>query len=200
MKEEIIKRITIEYLTLREKKEIRVKKKGEHGPDIVVEGKAFECKGSNLNEKGEQERLFRQLIRWSPEYATLNLVLPCDVLDLVFLCQLGALEKFIRQDSNIERSIGILTVAKVSEEKQEYAIYNWHSARWINFHASTIIYELSPNFIKITPLDRKSQEIIQFLKEINTRMKNEFEKLTILKARECEKDGRIYEGKIIQLK
>jgi len=53
-------------------KSVRAKPKSAAGPDFVVEGHAYECKGTNFNKKG----LFSQLLQYASQYSGVSLVLP----------------------------------------------------------------------------------------------------------------------------
>lgn len=68
------------------------KKATEAGPDILIEGKAIEVKGSDLQEK----ETFKQLARYVAEYASLTFAFPLERLTLSLLYGLLCLEEAIK--------------------------------------------------------------------------------------------------------
>jgi len=77
MEEDVVKQVFKMYLESIGKK-IKVKSKTAAGPDFIVEGNAYECKGSKLDGRG----LFTQILQYAFQFSRVGLVLPYDVITL----------------------------------------------------------------------------------------------------------------------
>ena len=179
MEEKIVKKVFKNYLEKREKKPIKLRKDSAAGPDFVIEGKAYECKGSKLVEKS----LFIQLLSYAFQYSSISLVIPYDALKFTLLWQLEAIEKFIREHPNVERTIEVYLISE-SEDKV-YALCNW-SAKMLNCEISSIIYNLIPNFANLPSVKEKEEKILEFLRNFEQNMKTEIKNLIIKKAKESD--------------
>jgi len=91
----------------------------------------------------------------------------------------------------LERSVEIFLVAET--EDQKYAIYNFHSARGLNMEVSSILYNLTPKFTSISLIEEKEKKILEFLENIETKIKEEIKKFIIRKAKEAKS---VWEGGI----
>ena len=161
----------------------KIKSQSSPGPDFIMEGKAYECKGTKFDEKN----LFSQLLSYGLQYSQIGLIIPYDALNFKLLWKLEALEKFL------EKSIEIYLIASYGEKN--YAVYCWSSARMLNSEISSILYYLGQNFKNI-PIEEKEKKIINFLDAIETQIKEEFKKYTIDKAKNAKS---IWEGALINL-
>ncbi|MCC6004210.1 MAG: hypothetical protein LM590_07700 [Thermofilum sp.] len=77
MEEDVVIQVFRNYLE-NVGKSVRAKPKSAAGPDFVVEGHAYECKGTDFDKK----RLFSQLLQYASQYSGVSLVLPYDALTL----------------------------------------------------------------------------------------------------------------------
>lgn len=189
MKEDLIRKIFQRYLH-KLGKNIKRRSKSTAGPDFIVEGSAYECKGSKFNEK----RLFSQLLSYGLQYSQINLVLPYNALNFKFLWKLEAVEKFLRVHPNREKSIKIYLIAHIKEKT--YTIAYWSCARMLNSEISSIFYRLIPKFVNI-PIEEKEEKIITFLNNIENQIKEEFKKQVLEKAQTAKN---IWKGSLIHLK
>ena len=121
MKEDVVKTVFIKYLQNLGRSPV-LRKKNVPGPDVIIEGCAYECKGS----KFKKDILFKQLISNALQYSRVGVVLPWDALDCLFIHQLEALEMLIRDHPNLEKSIEIYIVA---QEGNTYFLRRWSSTR-----------------------------------------------------------------------
>jgi hypothetical protein len=189
MKEEIVKQIFEKYLESFGK-QIKTKPRTAAGPDFIVEGKAYECKGSKFNERG----LFAQVLQYAFQFSVVGLVLPYDVITFELIWKLEATENFIQKGPGLERCIEIFLVAEA--EDQEYAICRFSSPRALNGEVSSILYNLIPEFASIGSIEEKEKKILEFLENIEARIKEEFKKRVLLKAKEVKSP---YDGGIFSL-
>lgn len=98
MEEKKAREIVESYLTTQGVRFIP-RKATEAGPDILIEGKAIEVKGTDFPEKGA----FDQLSRYVTEYASLTFAFPVDSLTLSLLYGLLLIEhvvKFVKSEKN----------------------------------------------------------------------------------------------------
>jgi hypothetical protein len=197
MREDLVKKIFYKYLTEFLKKEIKIKSTHAAGPDFVVEGDAYECKGS----KFPAERLIRQLISYASEYKELNLVLPYDALNFILIHQLEAIEYFIRRKEypNTERA---LTIYLVSEEgSSKYAIGKWSYARSLVNEISSIFYQKIPKFLNL-PVIQKDNRILDFINKnkIQDNVHEGFKLRILEKAQKAQTERTYYEGAFVEIK
>jgi len=171
MKEDLVKAVFIKYLKNLGKTP-KPKKKNVPGPDVIIEGNAYECKGS----KFEKDRLFRQLISNALQYSILGVVIPWDALDCLFIHQLEALELLIREHPNLERSIEIYIVA---QEGDTYFLRRWSSARLLSLEIDRVAHEHLPEYAKLSP-EEKESKILEFLKDFNEKIR-EYVKNAVIK-------------------
>lgn len=113
MEEERAKQIVERYLR---KRSIRFSSRKTHeaGPDIMIEGKAIEVKGSNF----DQKEALVQLVRYVSEYAGLTFAFPLDRLNLTLLYGLYCIERAIHYVRAEEYRIKIMLV--VEQNNQSY--------------------------------------------------------------------------------
>jgi predicted RND superfamily exporter protein len=192
MKEEIVKKVFKTYFESHFG-EMEMKSKSAPGPDFEKEGKAYECKGSEFDWK----RLFSQIISYAPRYSQLNIVLPYDSLNFLFLWQLEALEQFLRKKEYPSLGISV-PVYLIAEKKEEYAIANWSSARMLNLEINKILYKLNSQFVQLS-LEKKKKKILEFLENIEEEVKKEFKNRIIEKAQEAQYSQKFYDGDLIKI-
>jgi hypothetical protein len=70
MEEDIVKQVFQMYLESIKKK-TKVRLKTAAGPDFIVEGNAYECKGSKFDEKG----LFIQVLQYAFQFSRVGFTL-----------------------------------------------------------------------------------------------------------------------------
>jgi hypothetical protein len=70
MEEDIVKQVFQMYLESIKKK-TKVRLKTAAGPDFIVEGNAYECKGSKFDEKG----LFTQVLQYAFQFSRVGFTL-----------------------------------------------------------------------------------------------------------------------------
>jgi hypothetical protein len=186
MKEDLVREIFQRYLH-KLGKVVKTKAKSASGPDFVVEGKAYECKGTKFDEK----KLFSQLLSYGLQYSQISLVIPYNALNFTFLWKLEALEKFLGDNPN--QSIEIYLIAP--HEGESYAIYRRSYARSLYFEISSILHRLIPEFTKLS-IEEKESKVLNFLKGIESQIKEEFRKLIIEKIQETKTT---WEGALINL-
>ncbi|RLE84254.1 MAG: hypothetical protein DRJ67_10825, partial [Thermoprotei archaeon] len=90
MEEDVVKAVFIRYLQNLRKRPVP-RGKSAPGPDVIVEGYAYECKGSRF----ERRVLFRQLTSYALQYRGVGVALPWDALDCLLIHQLEALEALL---------------------------------------------------------------------------------------------------------
>jgi hypothetical protein len=187
MEEDVVKQVFKMYLESIGKK-TKIRPKTASGPDFIVEGNAYECKGSKFDEKG----LLTQVLQYAFQFSRVGLVLPYDAITFELIWKLEAIEYFIRESPGLERSIEIFLVAEAGDQK--YAIYNFSSAGSLNLKIGEILYNLSPKFISISSIDEKEGKILEFLENIETEIREEIKKYIVSKAKEAKSawDGGIF--------
>jgi len=170
MKEDVVKAVFIKYLENLGKAP-KFKKKNVPGPDVIIEGNAYECKGSEF----KKDVLFRQLICNALQYFRLGVVIPWDALDCLFIHQLEALELLIREDPNLERSIEIYVVA---QEGNTYFLRRWSSARLLSLDIDKVAHERLPEYVKLLP-EEKESKISEFLKDFDNKIREYIKNVVI---------------------
>lgn len=186
MNEELVQKIFHQYL-LKLDKRPREKPKSASGPDFIVEGHAYECKGSKFNTK-----LFSQLVSYALQYARVSLVVPYDALSFLLLYRLEALGRFAAKYQGADGSIELFTV--VSMESGKYALKRWSNAKMIDMEISRIFYELMPNYINLG--NRKENKILEFINDIENQIKDGLKQKIIQSANESKTP---YEAALIAL-
>lgn len=174
MKEDVVKTVFIKYLQNLGKSP-KFRKKNVPGPDIIIEGNAYECKGSEF----DRNTLFRQLISNSLQYSRIGIVLPWDALDCLFIHQLEALELLIRQHPNLERSIEIYVIA---QENTNYFLHRWSSIRSLSLEIDRTAYEAIPDYTKL-PTEEKESKILEFLRGFNEKLRKHVRKIVLEKGK-----------------
>jgi hypothetical protein len=162
MSEDLIQKIFHQYLLKLDKKP-REKSKSASGPDFIVDGHAYECKGSRFDVK-----LFSQLISYALQYTQVSLVIPYDALSFLLLYRLEALGTFTAKYEGADGSIELFTIVDLGLGK--YAIKRWLNARMIDMEISKIFYELMPNYINLEPKGKESK-ILEFINDIESQIK-----------------------------
>lgn len=162
MREDTVKEVFIKYLESLGKIPKR-KKKNVPGPDIIIEGNAYEFKGSKFN----KNILFKQIISNALQYSGIGIVIPWDAISCLFLHQLEALELLIRKDANLERSIEVYIVAK---EEDTYFLHRWSNIRLLLLEIDRVAYNSIPEFVKLTS-DEKDEKILSFLKDYDNKVR-----------------------------
>ncbi len=124
MDENTVRRVMIAFL--KEERQ-RFKPMGGAGPDILKEdGTAIEIKGSRV-----PQRTLDQLTRYAFTHSDLELALPYDALEPVFVYGLWVIEHAIaRRTIGRERRLGVYIVGKVelpSVEEGTYAVFRFNS-------------------------------------------------------------------------
>ena len=94
----------------------------------------------------------------------------------------------------MERSIDIFLVAEM--EGQKYAIYRFHAIKYLDMSVNSILYDLTPKFTSINSIEEKEEKILEFLENMETKMRKEIKKFIILKAKEAKS---VWEGGIFSL-
>ena len=174
MKEDIVKAVFIKYLENLGKTP-KLKKKNVPGPDVIIEGNAYECKGSEF----KKDILFRQLISNALQYSRLGIVIPWDALDCLFIHQLEALELLIREHPNLQRSIEIYVVA---QEDDIYFLRRWSSARLLSLDIDKVAYEGLAECVKLLP-EEKESKILEFLKGFDNKIRGYLKNVVIRDGR-----------------
>lgn len=174
MKEDIVKAVFIKYLQNLGKAP-KLRKKNIPGPDVIIEGNAYECKGSKFG----KNTLFRQLVSNALQYSIIGAVLPWDALSCLFIHRLEALEQLIREHPNLERSIEIYVVA---QQDNNYFLHRWSSARLLSLEISRIAYNSIPKYVKLSPEEREL-EILDFLRDFDTNVKKHIKNIVVDKGK-----------------
>jgi hypothetical protein len=170
MKEETVKAIFIKYLKNLGKNP-KIWKKNVPGPDVIIEGVAYECKGSEFD-KGT---LFKQVVSNALQFSRVGIVIPYDVLSLSFAYQLEALEVLAREDPYLERSIEIYVVV---EENGTYFLHRWSSATLLLSEIDRAAYKHLPQFVKLTP-EEKESKILEFLRDFDDKIREYLRSIVI---------------------
>jgi hypothetical protein len=174
MKEDVVKTVFVKYLQSLGKSP-KLKKKNVPGPDVVMEGNAYECKGSDF----EKNVLFKQLIANALQYHIIGVVIPWDALDCLFIHKLDALEKLIREHPNLERSIEIYVIA---QEDNIYFLNRWGSASLLLLEINRVAYESIPKYVKLSP-EEKELEILNFLQNFEDKIREYIKDIVVEKGK-----------------
>jgi hypothetical protein len=174
MKEEIVKAVFIKYLKNLDKTP-KIRKKNVPGPDIIIEGNAYECKGS----KFDKNALFKQIVSNALQFSSVGIVIPYDALSLSLAYQLEALEVLVSESPNLVRSIEIYIIA---EEDRTYFLHQWSSARLLISEINKVACEYLPQFVKLTP-EEKELKILEFLRDFDDKMRDYFKSIVIKEGR-----------------
>lgn len=174
MKEETVRAVFIKYLESLGKSP-KIWKKNVPGPDVIIEGVAYECKGSDF----DKNTLFRQVVSNALQFSRVGIVIPYDALSLSFTYQLGTLEVLAREDPYLERSIEIYVIA---EENGTYFLHRWSSARSLLLEIDRVAYEYLPQLVKLTP-EEKEPKILEFLKDFDDRIRRYLRNTVIKKGK-----------------
>jgi hypothetical protein len=189
MEEDIVRQVFRMYLESVGKKVV-VRRKTAAGPDFIVEGVAYECKGSRFDEKG----LFDQILQYAFQFSRVGLVIPYDAITLKLIWKLKAMEYFIRESPALERSIEMFLVAETEDKK--YAIYNFGSARYLDIEVDSILRDLISNFTSISSIEEKKERILEFLEDADVKIREEIKKFIICRAKEAKS---VWKGGVFSL-
>jgi hypothetical protein len=170
MKEETVRAVFIKYLKSLDKNP-KIRKKNVPSPDVIIEGVAYECKGS----KFDKNTLFKQVVSNALQFSRAGIVIPYDALSLPFAYQLGALEVLAREDPYLERSIEIYVIA---EENGIYFLHRWASATLLLSEIDRVAYEHLPQLAKLAP-EEKESKILEFLKDFDDRIRRYLRNIVI---------------------
>jgi hypothetical protein len=173
MKEDIVKAVFIKYLQNLGKAP-KLRKKNVPGPDIIIEGNAYECKGS----KFKKDILFNQLISNGIQYSRVGVVIPWDALDCLFIHQLEALELLIREHPNLERSIEVYVIV---QEDNNYFLYRWSSVRSLSLEVDRTAYEVIREYVQLSP-EEKELNILEFLGNFDEKLREHVKNVVIEKS------------------
>ena len=187
MNEELVQKIFHQYL-LKLNKRPKEKPKSASGPDFIVDGHAYECKGSKFD-----ARLFSQLVSYALQYIQVSLVIPHDAFHPLLLYRLEALGKFAAKYRGADGSIELFTIVDVESEK--YAVRRWSNAKMIDMEISSIFYELMPTYINLEP-NKKEVKILDFINDIENHIKERLKQKIIQSANESKSP---YEAALIIL-
>jgi hypothetical protein len=174
MKEETVRAVFVKYLKNLDKSP-KIRKKNVPGPDIIIEGAAYECKGS----KFDKNTLFKQVVSNAFQFSRVGIVIPYDALSLSFAYQLGMLEVLVREDLNLGRSIEIYVI---TEENGTYFLHQWSSAKLLLLEIDKVVYEQFPQIVKLTP-EEKEPTILGFLKGFDDKMREYLRSIVIKKGK-----------------
>jgi hypothetical protein len=170
MKEETVREVFVKYLKNLNKSP-KIRKKNVPGPDVIIEGVAYECKGSDF----DKNTLFKQVVSNALQFSRVGIVIPYDALSLPFAYQLGALEVLAREDPYLERSIEMYVIA---EENGIYFLHRWSSARLLLLEIDRVAHEHLPQLVKLAP-EEKELKILEFLKDFDDRMREYLRNIVI---------------------
>ena len=113
MKEKTMRQVMIKYFA---SKGIKVIPSRGAGPDLIIDGKAVEVKGSRI----DFERMLKQLLDYAYKYSDLYLALPFDGLNLKRAEQLNALASLIEHARDIR--LKVYVVAPDSSHKNAFYV------------------------------------------------------------------------------
>jgi hypothetical protein len=94
------------------------------------------------------------------------------------------MEYFIRESPAVERSIEMFLVAETEDKR--YAIYNFGSARYLDVEVDSILRDLISNFTSINSIEEKKERILEFLEDVDVKIREEIKKFIICEAREAK--------------
>jgi len=169
MEEDVVIQIFRRYLESIGKR-ARAKPKTAAGPDFVVEGYAYECKGTNVDEK----RLFNQLLQYASQYLGVSLVLPYDALTLELIWKLEAIEQFLGRD------LELYLVAEIND--RTYAIRKIGNASLLDSKIHQTLNNLAQKFASISSIEEKEKKILEFLENMENELIKELKDLIIKEA------------------
>jgi hypothetical protein len=149
------------------------KPKSAAGPDFVVEGHAYECKGTDFDKK----RLFSQLLQYASQYSGVSLVLPYDALTLELIWKLKAIEQFLRRD------LELYLVADIDDRM--YAIRRIGSAGLLDMRVHQALNSLAQKFSSISSVEEKEKRILEFLENMESELIKELKELIAREAAAC---------------
>ena len=174
MKEDIVKTVFIKYLQNLGKTP-KLRKKNVPGPDVIIEGNAYECKGSEFN----KVTLFKQLVSNALQYSRIGVVMPWDALDCLFIHQLKALELLIRDHPNLERSVEIYIVV---QEDNIYFLCRWSSVRLLSLEVDRVGCESIPKYVDLSPVE-KELKILEFLRDFDKKLREHIKNIVVEKGK-----------------
>ncbi|RLE78903.1 MAG: hypothetical protein DRJ52_09560 [Thermoprotei archaeon] len=170
MKEDVVRAVFLKYLQNLGKSPL-VRKRNLPGPDVVIGGNAYECKGSKFN----KSTLFKQLIDNALQYNIIGVIIPWDSLSYSFVYKLAALEVLIRDHPRSERSIEVYVVA---QEGDTYFLHRWSSVRLLLLEMGRVAYEKISNYVDLPP-DEKKSKIMEFLKNIEKETREHIKNIVV---------------------
>jgi hypothetical protein len=173
MKEDVVIKVFSKYLESIGKS-IRPKPKTAAGPDFVVEGFAYECKGTDFEEK----RLFDQLLQYASQYLGVGLVLPYDALTLEFVWKLEALEQLMKQLWG--KDLELYLVADVDD--RAYAIRKIGNAALLDVKMHQTLNRLASKFSSIGSTEEKEKKVLELLQSLESELIKELRELIIGEA------------------
>lgn len=115
MKEKTVRLIMIKYF---DSKGIKVRPSRGAGPDLTIDGKAVEVKGSKI----DFDRMLRQLLDYAYRFSDLALALPFDGLTLKRITQLRIFGDLIQEARKI--SLKVYMIAPHPEQKNLFYVYD----------------------------------------------------------------------------
>jgi hypothetical protein len=173
MEEDIVIQVFRKYLESIGKR-VHAKPKTAAGPDFVVEGFAYECKGTDVEEK----RLFNQLLQYASQYLGVGLVLPYDALTLEFIWKLEALEQLMKQLWG--KDLELYLVADVND--RVYAIRKIGNAALLDVKVHQTLNRLASKFSSIGSMEEKEKKALEFLQSLESELIKELRELIIEEA------------------
>jgi hypothetical protein len=168
MKEETVRAVFINYIKSLGKNP-KIRNRHASGPDIIIEGAAYECKGS----KFDKATLFKQVVSNAFQFLRVGIVIPYDAL--------------VREDPNLGRSIEIYVI---TEENGTYFLHRWSSAKSLLLEIDRVVYEHLPQIVKLTP-EEKEPTILEFLKGFDDKMREYLRSIVIKKVKTLQIAGRV---------
>jgi hypothetical protein len=173
MEEDVVIQVFRKYLESIGKS-IRLKPKTAAGPDFVVEGFAYECKGTDVEEK----RLFNQLLQYASQYSGVGLVLPYDALTFEFIWKLEALEQLMKQLWG--KDLELYLVADVND--RVYAIHKIGNTALLDVKIHQTLSRLASKFSSIGSTEEKEKKALELLQNIESEFLKELKELIIGEA------------------
>ena len=166
----MVKEVFVRYLWNLGKRPVP-RKKNVPGPDVIIGGYAYECKGSRF----EKSALFKQLVSYALQYSGVGVVLPWDSLDCLFIHQLEALEVLLSKHSGSGRSVETYVIA---QEGGMYFLRRWASARLLSLEISRAAYELAPELSELKPEEVESK-VLEFLSNFDQKVREHIKKMVV---------------------
>jgi len=173
MEEDVVIQVFRKYLESIGKS-VRAKPKTAAGPDFVVEGFAYECKGTNFDEK----RLFNQLLQYASQYLGAGLVLPYDALTLEFIWKLEALEQLMKQLWG--KDLELYLVADVND--RAYAIRKIGNAALLDVKVHQTLSRLAQKFSSFGSTEEKEKKALELLQSMESEFLKELKELVVGEA------------------